>query len=83
MYELTSDAKIKIKGTSTSFDCVMPNDAGIIQKTYDRENRNPIFILAGLGTIGTSAAGNLLKDHFVSLGKLFGSSFCLFFYGQN
>ena len=80
LYELTSDAKIKIKGTSTSFDCVMPNDAGIIQKTYDRENRNPIFILAGLGTIGTSAAGNLLKDHFVSLGKLFGSSpFCLFF----
>lgn len=79
-YELSSDDKIKIKDTNTFFDCVMPNDAGIIQKTYDRENGNPIFILAGLGTIATSAAGNLLKNYFVSLGKLFSSSpFCLFF----
>lgn len=78
-YEL-SDDKIRIKNTDISFDSSLPNDAGIIQKTFDRESNKPVFILAGLGTTGTSAAGYVLKNTFVKLGKLFsGTHFCVFF----
>ncbi|MFZ2970606.1 MAG: hypothetical protein WA063_05650 [Minisyncoccia bacterium] len=71
---------LKVKNTNTSFDSYLPNDAGVIQKTFDKESKSPIFILAGLGTTGTSAAGYVLKNNFVKFGKLFGSDpFCVFF----
>ena len=74
------DQVLKIKNTDTSFDSYSPNDAGVIQKTFDKESKNPIFILAGLGTTGTSAAGCVLKNNFIKLGKLFGNNpFCVFF----
>lgn len=77
-FELTN-ASLKIKNTSISFDAYLPNDAGIIQKTFDKESKNPAFILAGLGTLGTSEAGFILKNNFVKLGKLFGNDpFCVF-----
>ncbi|MFH1200806.1 MAG: hypothetical protein V1484_00550 [bacterium] len=79
LFELT-DNTLKIKDTNIGFGCVMPNDAGVIQKTFDKESKTPVFILAGLGTIGTSAAGSILKNNFVKFGKLFGNnSFCIFF----
>jgi len=77
-FELDSP-NLKIKNTDISFDCITPNDAGIIQKTFDKESKNPVFILAGLGTIGTSAAGFIFKNNFIRLGKLFGNDpFCVF-----
>jgi len=73
-------ASLKVKNTNISFDSYLPNDAGIIQKTFNREYKTPVFILAGLGTIGTSSAGCVLKNNFVKLGKLFGNNpFCVFF----
>lgn len=78
-FELENE-RIKIKDTSVTFGCDSPNDAGVIQKTFDKESKKSVFILAGLGTTGTSAAGYILKNNFVKLGKLFGSSsFCVFF----
>lgn len=77
-FELTSDC-LKVKGTSITFNAILPNDAGIIQKTFDKESKNPVFILAGLGTLGTSEAGFILKNNFIRLGKLFGNNpFCVF-----
>lgn len=74
-----SNASLKIKNTSIIFDSISPNDAGIIQKTFDKESENPVFILAGLGTTGTSAAGLILRNNFIKLGKLFGNDpFCVF-----
>ena len=77
-FELTNNT-LKIKNTNISFDCILPNDAGIIQKTFDKESKNPTFILAGLGTMGTSASGYILKNNFIKFGKLFGDEpFCVF-----
>ena len=57
-----------------------PNDAGIIQKTYFKKTKIPIFILAGLGIMGTEVSGNVLNKHSVEIGKLYGSNpFCLLF----
>jgi len=54
------------------------SDAGIIQKTFIKNSDTPVFILAGLGTLGTSAAGYILRENAVSLGKLYGNdSFCI------
>ena len=70
---------LKIKNTRISYGSNLPNDAGIIQKTFDKESKNSVFILAGLGTLGTSEAGFVLKNNFVKLGKLFGNDpFCVF-----
>lgn len=75
-----SGITLKIKDTNISFDSVLPNDAGVIQKTFDKESKKSVFILAGLGTTGTSAAGCVLKNNFIKLGKLFGNHpFCVFF----
>lgn len=61
------------------YDSLIPNDAGVVQKTYIRGGRTPIFILAGLGTAGTGASGYILAKHLYELGKLYGSSpFCVF-----
>lgn len=54
------------------------SDAGIIQKTFIKNSDTPVFILAGLGTLGTSVAGYMLGKNAVSLGKLYGDApFCL------
>lgn len=70
---------IKIKDSNITYDSNLPNDAGIIQKTFIRDNNNPIFIIAGLGTMGTSASGFIFSQNFIDIGKLYGSgSFCIF-----
>ncbi len=70
---------LKLKDANIVYDSVLPNDAGIIQKTYTRDTQTPIFILAGLGTIGTSSAGYIFKQNYIKIGKLFGSDpFCIF-----
>ncbi len=77
-FELNNGTLI-IKNKSINYNCISPNDAGIVQKTFIKDSNNPVFILAGLGTIGTSAAGYILKQNFIKIGKLFGSnSFCIF-----
>lgn len=79
LFELDSTA-LKVKNTNISFDSYLPNDAGVIQKTFDKESKKSVFILAGLGTMGTSEAGFVLKNNFIKLGKLFGDNpFCVFF----
>lgn len=78
-FELTQQGSLKVKGTNINFDSILPNDAGVIQKTFDKESKNPVFILAGLGTLGTSEAGFILKNNFIRLGKVFGNNpFCVF-----
>lgn len=79
-FELSiSRGELKVKDCNISFDSRVPNDAGIIQKTFIKDTNVPVFILAGLGTMGTSAAGYILKQNFVEIGKLFGSNpFCVF-----
>jgi len=73
------NGNLKIKNTNINFNSVLPNDAGIIQKTLDKESKNTVFILAGLGTTGTSAAGLILRNNFIKLGKLYGNDpFCVF-----
>lgn len=80
-FELTSDFhSLKLKGDSSVLDDQSPNDAGVIQKTFEAESKMPVFILAGIGTTGTSAAGCVLKENYVKLGKLFGNQpFCVLF----
>lgn len=52
---------------------MLPNDAGIIQKTHRRNTGNSVLILAGIGAMGTSAAGHYLTQNCVNLGKMYGS----------
>lgn len=55
-----------------------PDDAAVLQKTSTREGNTPVFILAGLGTTGTSSAGYYLAHNYIELGKLYGRKpFCL------
>lgn len=77
-FELLSNV-LKIKNSNIELNSFMPNDAGVVQKTFNKDTNDPVFILAGLGTTGTSAAGYIFKKYFVKLGKLFASKpFCLF-----
>src|SRR4030043_2199589 len=70
---------LKIKNTDITFNSNLPNDAGIIQKTFNKESKYPVFIIAGLGTLGTSSATYILKNNFIKLGKLYGNNpFCVF-----
>jgi len=74
------DFFLKLKNFDIKFGSIIPNDAGVIQKTFDKEFKNPVFILAGLGTMGTCVAGHILKKYFVRLGKLYGNDpFAIFF----
>jgi len=73
------DGLLLIKSKNITYNAILPNDAGIIQKTFTKDTNNPVFILAGLGTIGTSATGYILRQYFIKIGKLFGSNpFCIF-----
>ncbi|PIR41469.1 MAG: hypothetical protein COV31_01175 [Candidatus Yanofskybacteria bacterium CG10_big_fil_rev_8_21_14_0_10_46_23] len=74
-----SGTSLKVKNTNISYGSNLPDDAGVIQKTIDKDSGNPVFILAGIGTLGTSEAGFILKNNFIKLGKLFGNDpFCVF-----
>lgn len=74
-YELGSLSIPKLKVSLNSY---IPNDAGIIQRTFMKDSKIPVFILAGLGVLGTSAAGYCFKQECVTLGKLYGSGpFCV------
>lgn len=77
----TSKGGMEIRdiGQKVSYDSFLPNDAGVIQKTYVKGERTPVFIMAGIGTAGTSACGFVLSKHLAELGKLYGDSpFCVF-----
>ncbi len=79
VYFKLEGSELLIKDKNIRYGCLLPNDAGIIQKTSIINTSSPIFILAGLGTVGTSAAGYILKQNFIKIGKLFGSgAFCIF-----
>lgn len=78
-FELKGD-NLAIPKLDISLDSFVPNDAGIIQKTFIKNSDTPVLILAGLGTLGTSAAGYYFKKECISLGKLYGSEpFCVLF----
>jgi hypothetical protein len=73
-------ANLSISGNNLALGAAYPSDAGILQKTFMSNSRMPVFILAGLCTIGTEAAGKVLNENCISLGKLYGrGSFCLLF----
>lgn len=74
------NGELSIPALNISLNSCVPNDAGIIQKTYLNNSNIPVLILAGLGVFGTSAAGYILKEEHLNLGKLYGSSsFCVIF----
>ncbi len=74
------NSELQILGNSIKLGCQNSNDAGIIQKTYVKNTKIPVFILAGLGVMGTEVSGNILNKHCVELGKLYGKiAFCLLF----
>ncbi len=74
------DLALSIDGSAIKLDSGYPGDAGIIQKTFVKNTSVPVFILAGLGTLGTEVSGNVLSRNCVELGKLYGSkTFCLLF----
>src|SRR3989344_5173638 len=50
---------LKLKNDPNILDDRSPNDAGVIQKTFETESKMPVLILAGIGTTGTSAAGSV------------------------
>ncbi|MBU1327108.1 hypothetical protein KKB64_04560 [Patescibacteria group bacterium] len=80
-FEITQNTTLKIIENNMELDCLTPNDAAIIQKTKTKNTNVPVFILAGHGTTGTSAAGYFLRENCVTIGKLYGSrSFCLLLY---
>lgn len=71
---------VKIKGKDLKVKPFWPYDAGIIQKTFTKDSNKPVFILAGLGTLGTNSAGYFFKTYASVLGKLFGDdAFCVLF----
>lgn len=79
-YEKVGIEGLKIKGNSKELFCSNGNEVGIIQKTYIQDQTIPVFILAGMGTLGTSSAGGLLGKIDNDLGKLFGNRpFCVLF----
>lgn len=70
---------IKIKEYEISYGATMPNDAGIIQKTFIKNSAIPVLLLAGLGTMGTSITGYILRKNVIDFGKLYGNKpFCAF-----
>lgn len=76
----TNDNNLSISDHNLALGAEYPSDAGIIQKTLMTNSKMPVFILAGLGTTGTEAAGKVLNENCISLGKLYGSgSFCVLF----
>jgi len=81
-YKLNSDGVISANDFDFDYSnsIFYPNDAGIIQKSYIKDSKTPVFILAGGGTMGTSAAGYVLKQNYINIGKLYRSRpFCVFF----
>lgn len=78
-FELMPTGILRIKNGRNNYDSLIPNDAAIIQKTHIKGTNVPVFMLAGLGTTGTSASGYILNQNIKNIGKLFGSNpFCVF-----
>lgn len=72
------DGNLSISGNDLVLDSVYPNDACIIQKSFIKNGSAPVFILAGIGTLGTEVSGHFLNKHCIDLGQLYGSkSFCV------
>jgi hypothetical protein len=71
---------LSISGHNLSEETAYPFESGILQKTYMKNSKIPVFILAGIGTTGTEAAGKVLNENSISFGKLYGSGpFCALF----
>lgn len=78
-YELDlGNATLNLPKMNVSVDAYRPNDGAVIQKTFLKSTGQPVLILAGLGTIGTSAAGYVITNEANSIGKLYGNKrFCV------
>jgi hypothetical protein len=77
-FEISDPRFLQIEGHNLRLDAILPNDAGIIQKTFIRNSSIPVIILAGLGANGTETAGYFFNQNFVHLGKLYGNRpFCV------
>jgi len=75
--------ELSIKGSNLKLKATDYNDAGIFQKTFIKGSRIPVFILAGLGTMGTSITGHYLNKKCIDLGKLYGDKpFCVLLSGK-
>ncbi len=78
VYFNLSDSGLTVKGYNSILNSLMPNDAAIIQKTFIKRSDTPVFLLAGLGTTGTGAAGYFFRENAVEMGKLYGNNpFCI------
>jgi len=77
-FKLNANQSLSVEGLKDDITAYTPNDGGIIQKTFIKDTKTPVIILAGLGTTGTEVAGSLFNKKAKELGKLYGDrSFCL------
>ncbi len=77
---LANGLNLSIQGHDLALEATYPKDAGILQKTFITNSKVTVFILAGLGTTATEAAGKVLNENCIDFGKLYGSnSFCVLF----
>lgn len=51
---------------------IIPNDYGLIHKTKDKNTDRDVFIIMGLGCLGTTSAGKFFRNNFQKLGKMYG-----------
>jgi len=71
--------ELKLSKFQYTLNSLNYNDAGVIQKTFQKGTNVPVIILAGLGTTGTSSSGLIFKQNIIGLGKLYGKDpFCVF-----
>lgn len=77
--QVQNSMEIRHIDDKVTYDAYLPNDAGVIQKTFTKNGRVPVFIFAGLGTAGTEVAGYVFNKYLVELGKLYGNNpFCAY-----
>jgi len=79
-YTTPSPIELGIQGNDIKLNCINPNDAGIIQKTFLKNTKIPIFIMAGMGVMGTEVSGFIFNKYGTEIGKLYGANpFCILF----
>ena len=66
-------AYFKMKNKSEKLFPTIPNDYGLIHKTKDKKSGNDIFVIMGLGCLGTVSGGKFFRNNFLQIGKMYGN----------
>ncbi len=63
---------VKLKNSKKIYSYINGVDHSVIQKTLNEDTGQPAFVLAGMGTLGTAAAGYYFRNNYIDMGKMFG-----------